>query len=174
MHTDLSIISRIPEDLILSCLHKANLLCANDPLQVAIKAASEALKNYDVSRGKFESLLATCLYKRTLDDKRRRKAEINKFLPLEVADGLFADSTDAPDSAINETTVSALNSALKTLKPIDQMLLHLRFWEKKSFKSISEMAELSGCSIEALRARVSRALRILKEHPGLNVDFENI
>jgi RNA polymerase sigma-70 factor (ECF subfamily) len=54
---------------------------------------------------------------------------------------------------------TALSEALRTLKPEDQTLIALRFFEEKSF---SEIAEIVGKRVGAITMRTSRALTKLQ------------
>lgn len=92
------------------------------------------------------------LYQSFRDKKTDRYVNVDTVQLADVIDGI--------DEEENAHNVKKLLKALKTLKEFDMQLLEMRFFEKRSFKEIGEITELTENNA---KVKTFRALERLKK-----------
>lgn len=129
----------------------------DDLVQETVTAVIATADDYDSSRGSMSSWVSgfakniARAWWRNSSDRRTLES------PLATLDGHAADEE-------RFDTPAALEDAIRSLSPLDQELLQLRFSFGYSF---DEIESLTGMTSAAARKRVSRAIEQLRNNTGL-------
>lgn len=132
-----------------------------DLVQETVTAFISTAGEYDSSRGTMSSWVSgfakniARAWWRSSADRRTLES------PLASLDG-------HPDESDRFETPAALEDALRTLSPLDQELLQLRFSFGYSF---DEIETLTGMTSAAARKRVSRAIEQLRQNSALRTEL---
>jgi RNA polymerase sigma factor (sigma-70 family) len=126
-------------------------------VEAAIARGVRKLDQYDPNRGTFAGWLRPFV-RHALDDIRRNGA----------ADSLSDDFADAPEDPPSDAQTpqaveerKAINRAVASLRPTDQLILHLRNTEVLTYEQCAE--RIGGVTAGACRVRHHRAVRRLAD-----------
>lgn len=113
---------------------------AEEAAQDALLEAYRSLSRYDAQQGTFHTWLMSIAYHMSLKHIRRQQRE----LPTIEADGLWMENipdgeTDMLLDDASDDRVALLERAVGMLKPDDQMLLSLYYYDDHSIKEISDI-----------------------------------
>ena len=126
-------------------------------VEAAIARGVRKLDQYDPSRGTFAGWLRPFV-RHALDDIRRYGAADS--LPDNFADAQDEPSADQPTPQAAEERM-AINRAVASLRPTDQLILHLRETERLTYEQCAE--RIGGVTAGACRVRHHRAVHRLAE-----------
>jgi len=135
---------------------------AYDITQDTFIRAWKALPRFDRNRGSFSTFLYTIARNLVIDNQRKRVAfTLDLDLVGEVKyEENFEESIDAEERS------KKVRKVLKSLPKFDRELVVLRYFEDMSFAEISKIV---GKEEGAVRVRVFRILKGLKEKFGENI-----
>lgn len=140
---------------IFALVRRADL--ADDLYQTTLLEAFRDLGRFD-GRSTLRTWLFSIARHRCLDALKRARRRGDQRVPIEPPDKI--DSTPGADHRLGEAQLhAALGRCLDHLAPEIRMVLVMRFSEGFGY---DEIARISGISAEAARARVSRALPVLR------------
>ncbi len=123
---------------------------------------------YDVSRGKVLGWLLVIARSRALDLLRRQDEAFSHPEPWELATDLES-AHDNPQDLLEATqTGSAVHAAMLKLNPLQRQLLSLAFFRGLTH---SEIVEHSGIPLGSVKTHIRRALAILRETLGTDVEL---
>jgi RNA polymerase sigma-70 factor (ECF subfamily) len=135
--------------------------CADDLTAEVFLRMVEALPRYEINGAPFEAWLYRIASARIADYYRARARH-----PEEALSELEPDQRISPESAMqDEEEQDELRAALHELSEEHQDILILRFVERKSH---TEVAEILGKSVTAIKSAQHRALSRLAESMGSN------
>lgn len=132
---------------------------ARDAVQDALLAAGEHLTDFR-GTGTVEGWLVRMVINACRRGQRGRKNDPRRHAPLDAAAGAAAPGASPEDAVLRRQIAAALGDALTTLPPQDRALLLLA--DGEGWKG-PEVAEALGLSHAAVRARLSRARRRLRD-----------
>lgn len=129
----------------------------DDLVQETVTAVISTVDDYDSSRGTMSSWVSG--FAKNIARAWWRNSSDRRVLesPLASLDG-------HPEEVDHFETPAALEDAIRTLSPLDQELLQLRFSFGYSF---DEIEKLTGMTSAAARKRVSRAIEQLRQNSAL-------
>lgn len=123
---------------------------------------------YDDTRGKVLGWLLVIARSRALDLLRRQDEAFSHPEPWELATDC-ENGRDNPQDLLEATqTGSAVHTAMLTLSPLQRQLLSLAFFRGLTH---SEIVEHSGIPLGSVKTHIRRALAILREALGPDVEL---
>jgi RNA polymerase sigma-70 factor (ECF subfamily) len=133
---------------------------AEEAAQEAFIRAYKHLRSYDPQRP-FSTWLFSIASHYCIDRIRRRRID---WLPLkeEIAEPVrLASASPNPESVVTERDREAwIQDLMNTLSPTDRAALTLHYWYDAPY---SEIAEVLGLTVSAVKSRLYRARRALAE-----------
>lgn len=137
---------------------------AEDATQEVFVKVWKHLRRFDTAKA-FRPWLAT-IVRRTCLDILKKKRDLS-FSAIDIADGetafaeAIADEAAGPDVLTDRSLqADVVRDAVKTLSPVDQKILTLRFEEGLSFREIAERLHEP---LNTMKSRCRRALLLLEE-----------
>jgi len=128
---------------------------AEDITQETFIKTWQFLPDFSKEKGTIQAILYRIARNLVIDYQRKKK-----MVSLESAGGeSIADSVNLVDDLADKDEMAEIRSTLLFLPKEDRELVVLRYFEDLSYK---EVAEVSGSSEGAVRIRVHRALKTLK------------
>lgn len=124
------------------------------------------LPKYKITRVPFEAWLYRIASNHVVDYFRRN----NKVIESNLPESLASNEPDPESHLVNQQTLHLLRTSLTQLKPDEQFLLSLRFFERKSHEDMSRML---GKSISSIRTMQHRALKRLADLMAIKHDGSN-
>lgn len=144
---------------------------AADVVQEAFVKSYEVLDTFK-GDAKFSSWLYRIVYHRALDKLKSVKRKRTQHYD-DVSAGLetLSEDTNAYDRLLDGERKEMVRKAISLLKPQDQALITLYYFEEASVKEISEILDLSmdNVKIRLFRTR-KRLYELLKEHMNYITD----
>jgi len=138
---------------------------AQDLMQETFLRVYKARERYEV-RSKFSTWLFQIAVNLCLNERRARsyrghesiEAMSERAVPREIQDTQARDPVQQTQSAELAVLVRA---AVAALPPEERAMVILAKWEEKSYEQI---AEIMNCSVDAVKSRLYRARKILREY----------
>lgn len=122
---------------------------AEDVVQNTFIAAYQHLKEYNPQRASLSTWLQHIAYHEALHHLRKHKQP--GTIPLDMDD-------DAPEDLPETTTAEQLDKAIQMLRPEDQMLLHLYYFDERPLKEIAYIMNGGNNSLDREVSRLSSRL----------------
>ncbi|MFC4768669.1 RNA polymerase sigma factor [Effusibacillus consociatus] len=115
---------------------------------------------YDARRGRFSSWLLTITRNLAIDAlrKRSRKTRFSVLPPLMLYETLH-DTVDYASGLERQELADTVRLGLDTLKPEQQTILKMTYWEGHS---LSEVADILNLPIGTVKSRLHAALKTLR------------
>lgn len=123
--------------------------------EVMIRMVRE-LPKYRITRAPFEAWLYRIASNQIVDHYRQHNRVVESNLP----DSLASDDPDPESRLVESQMIHLLRASLNKLKSEEQILLSLRFFERKSHE---EVAQMLGRSVSSIRTMQHRALKRLAD-----------
>jgi len=124
------------------------------------------LPKYRITSVPFEVWLYRIASNRVVDYYRRN----NKVIESQLPETLVANSPDPESALMQEQLLQKLRLCMIQLKPEEQIILSLRFFERKSHEEVSSIL---GKNISSIRTMQHRALKRLAELMNMDTEGSN-
>lgn len=137
---------------------------AQDLMQETFLRVYKARERYEV-RSKFSTWLFQIAVNLCLNERRfrsyRRHDSIEAMAGQEIPRELEDARTLSPEELSRKAETAALvRAAVQSLPEEERVMVILAKWEEKSYE---EIAEIMGCSVDAVKSRLYRAKKMLRE-----------
>jgi len=133
---------------------------SQDLVQTIFVKTWKSLPSFEVSKGTFQAFIFA-IARNTVIDYQRKK----KVLAIDSMDSLPSNE-NIEDKLVSQQQKKILYKTLSYLKPIEKQLIVLRYFEELS---IAEVASVVRKEEGAVRVRIHRILRKMKEYIAENV-----
>lgn len=127
---------------------------AEDVVQETLVKAYECRRQYDPARASLKTWLYRIAYHEALRTVRRQNVTF-----LEMGDELLEN---VPEELPDNVSVEQLDEAIRRLRPEDQMLLHLHYFDEHPLREVAYLLGAADTEREAGRLR-TRLHRIRKQ-----------
>lgn len=128
---------------------------SEDIVQDTFVRAWRSLPTFSLAKGTFQAFLFAIARNLVIDHTRKKKE-----FPLELADNVVSGE-DLEGEIIVSAEKRAVQQALSALSDVEKQLVILHYFEEFSYK---EIAKITGKNAGAVRVRVHRALKKLKDY----------